>query len=161
MPYVIVTWQFWTIVFVLNNGKLEITADTNFQLTSFPVPTTIFVLVRTRLDSPDDGTLGVPKVLLRFQGSITRPKRGLVSKKVYVDAKEGLTFEIWEFGWNRTTAVAIVKQVKLYIFNREKLGKKRLKSTYGTPKSHRSTYGTPMAWCKRIVVIVVFFNREK
>ena len=44
--------------------------------------------------SPDDSTLGVPKALLRFQGSVTRPKIGLASKKVNVDAKEGVTFEI-------------------------------------------------------------------
>ena len=36
--------------------------------------------------------LGVPKVPLRFQGTITRPKLGLDSKYVYVDVKEGQTF---------------------------------------------------------------------
>jgi len=112
---------------------LSITISSKFALIS----TEIWVCI------PDDSTLGVPKALLRFQGSVTRPKIGLVSKKVNVDAKEGVSFEIWEFGWNRTTTVAVVKQVKLYIFNGEKLGKKRLKSTYGTPKIHRSTYGTP------------------
>ena len=44
--------------------------------------------------NPDDSTLGVPKALLGFQVSVTRPKIGLVSKKVNVDAKEGVTFEI-------------------------------------------------------------------
>ena len=40
-------WGIFPITVVVNNGETEITADIDFQLTSFPTPRTIFVLVRT------------------------------------------------------------------------------------------------------------------